>query len=244
MVEDGKQQFTSIECSIVEAVGEAGTDLAVDFAEMGIDRLLETGKDLPVVGTIRALLQAATGIRDQMFAKKVLNFLLGTKPISRKQRECFLRKVASSKRRRKLGETLMLLLERAESYEKARLLGTVFAAFVKEKLTAEEMLTIARMVDAVDIDDLRAWLSDGPIWDESLCWRLSSIGILGAPRVEVEAPRETTNTVRGVRPKKPKTQVKFGRHGNWPTVLGEALLVLFKDPMYSGPPLGWGDSSQ
>lgn len=145
--------------SLIESVSQAGAvDVAADVGELALDSVLDVGllKDVPVFGWLVKFYGAFRTVRDQLFLKKVASFLHGTRSASQEVRDRFRKKMkADPAFRRKVGECLILLLERHDHFDKSSILGKVFTAYMRGEIEYEAFLRIATSVDRVPITDLR-----------------------------------------------------------------------------------------
>jgi hypothetical protein len=101
-------------------------NVTIELAEVGIDTVLKEGilKDVPIIGLFSSIYRGALQIRDQIFLKKLLHFLSAVKDIPPEQRERMFQKLEEEGHGRKsVGENMLLILDRVDSYNKARLLG-------------------------------------------------------------------------------------------------------------------------
>ena len=120
----------SPEVSIMDSVARAElTEIAVDFAELTIDALLDNEllQAIPIVGTVARLYRSSVSIRDGLFLRKVLLFLKEFDDIPKEDRERFVEELdASEGTRAKAGAALMLLLDRLDDVDKPQLIGRLF----------------------------------------------------------------------------------------------------------------------
>ncbi|MCK4542964.1 MAG: hypothetical protein KAU17_12075 [Spirochaetales bacterium] len=129
-------------------------------AEYALDSILETDelKQIPVFGTLIKLASAASSIRDRLFAKKIYKFLAAIKDIPAEKRQEFIRNIESKRcGRRRLGETILLLLEKLDDMEKPELIGKVFHKCIIGEIPYKTALRLCAIIDRVyfpDLDDL------------------------------------------------------------------------------------------
>jgi hypothetical protein len=112
-------------------------DLVADYAELGLDRLLEEGilRELPGVKTFIGLIRTYRTARDHLFFKKIKRFAESLDACSDEQREDFARRTDEDpKYRERVTDSLLLLLEQLDDVEKAVLLARAFTAFVRGDL--------------------------------------------------------------------------------------------------------------
>lgn len=114
----------------------------------------EVLKDIPFVGTAVKLCKAANTIRDRVFAAKLQKFIMGLEcdpEIAAKWRA----KVDESpEKAAKVGETLLLVLDRLIDLHKAELLAIIFVAYVDNVIDLEDLRRIAQAIDVAYFDDL------------------------------------------------------------------------------------------
>lgn len=145
--------------SLVESVSKAGAgDIAADAAEIALDSILDEGllEEVPVFGWLKKSYNIVGTVRDRIFLKKVANFLAGTRNMSEEHRSQFSERIkCESDYAKKVGESLVLLLERQEDFEKALILGKVFSRYVCGHIKYEKFLKLAKSIELVFIGDLR-----------------------------------------------------------------------------------------
>ncbi len=127
-----------LENSLIESIARTDLkDVATQFAEVGLDSVLDDGvvREIPIIGTIVSAASAVITIRDRLFAKKLLRFLenLDDVPVDERQAQ-ITRLASSSKERKRVGETLLLLLDRLNDMEKPALLARAFQAFLNGRI--------------------------------------------------------------------------------------------------------------
>jgi hypothetical protein len=161
----------SLEESLVKAIADPGVDIVTDGAEVVLDQLLADGvlREIPVVGTLVKLGKVGLGIRDYLFIRKLARFLVKLRDIPKDERERFVRALSEPGARRQVGETLLLLLDRADDVRKAELLAVAMKWHVRERI---DLQTFRELSTAID----RCFVSD-----------LATLGTLGVnPRVQPE----------------------------------------------------------
>jgi len=130
-------------------------------AELGIDAILDDGvlRDVPIVSTILGITKTATNIRDLLLTKKILRFLNELNKVPLYERKKFFNDhLQDKKERQKTGEKILLLLERHEELEKSSIIGTLFAAYIQERLNTKEFDYLAHSVDKCAMSDMKTLL--------------------------------------------------------------------------------------
>lgn len=98
----------------------------------------------------------AGAIRERIFLKKVANFLAGTSNVSESERARFQTDIQTDACfSRKVGEGLVLLLDRQEDFDKAFILGKAFSRYMRGHIRYEQFLKMAKSIDLAYIGDLK-----------------------------------------------------------------------------------------
>jgi hypothetical protein len=143
---------------LVRSVWSGGiSDIAFDAGEILLDSALDEGllRDIPVFSWIAKTYGLVNTVRERIFLQKIFRFLQGVQATTAEERRAFAERVeADPGYQRKVGEGLLLLLDRHESVDKAELLGKVFAAFVRNEISHGEFERYAFIIDRQYIRDL------------------------------------------------------------------------------------------
>lgn len=142
----------SPEAELLQSIGSPSIkELSADLVEAILDQSVGDGliKDIPILGSLAKLQTAFGAVRDHIFTKKVAYFLLALAKVPDEQRTNFLTSVAKRGEERKVGETLLVLIDRLDNYDRAELLAKVFASFINERLTMDEFRRLARVVEQI-----------------------------------------------------------------------------------------------
>ena len=150
--------MTEIENSLEATIETSDLEnIDVNLAEVAIDSILKDGalKDLPIVGTIVGLSKFGFKLRENIFLKKVLKFLFELKSISQEKRQKFLKRIeASEDYNNKVGEALILILDKLVDLEKPQLIGKLFASCIREEIDYKTFLKLSYLVDNLFLPDL------------------------------------------------------------------------------------------
>ena len=112
-------------------------------------------QEIPVLGTFLKMARALKSIPNILFARKVQSFL-GAVNSNPEIKEKVLRKVITSEEeRRQAGEAVLFSLERADSLEKASIIGWMYSKYLIGELDLNLFRRLARAVDFAFVDDLR-----------------------------------------------------------------------------------------
>ncbi len=151
---------------IVDGTVDANlASIATDVAELGLDTLLDEGflKDLPAIGLIIKSLHFTKNIKDRLFVAKVAKFLMALKDTSEKDKNLFRKRISKDLAfKKKVGETLLLILDRLDDLNKPEIVARVFQAFMANKISYSEFRRLASAIDIAFLDDLLALLEEKP----------------------------------------------------------------------------------
>lgn len=150
----------NIGTSLLEsALSNGAAEIAMDVADLALDAALDEGvlKDVPVFGWLLKAHGVANTVRERIFLSKVAKFLQAAATISDSDRVKFQEKIAADPEFcRKVGENLVLLLDRQDNMDKARILGKVFSGYLRGVIVYDSFLKIASAVDRALISDLKS----------------------------------------------------------------------------------------
>jgi hypothetical protein len=155
--------------TIIEGVvkSDPAQDLGLELGEIGLDQLLDEGvwRDVPALSTVVGIVKTIGNIRDRLFVKKVASFLLACPKFTESEREGFAREhLSDPKKTKKLGDTLVLILDRLDDLEKPLMLTKVFTALVRRKISSTVFRRLAVALDLGFKDDLTS-LAGKPFLD-------------------------------------------------------------------------------
>ncbi|WP_230373363.1 hypothetical protein [Leptospira interrogans] len=119
------------------------------ITESLIDSILGSGfiKDIPILGTLSGLIKSALNIRDYLFARKVIRFMIQLKDISEDDITGFIQAISENpKEKRKVGISLLPILEKVDEEQKADLIGFLFVKMLKGKIEYELYLRFSTAI--------------------------------------------------------------------------------------------------
>lgn len=134
------------------SLGDALTDAADHALKWQLDNPVV--QQIPVLKSVFDIAKVGMDIQQLLFSKRVVAFLGELKDTSTTQRQAFIAKHANDKGHRKLGETIISLLARAENAEKARLMGLITAAAIQGSVALDKAMRLCAMVDRAYLEDL------------------------------------------------------------------------------------------
>lgn len=145
----------SIDGMLVESIKCGGlSGILQEYAELGIDRIIDDGllKDVPIVGTLTGMFKTIGSIRDRQYLKKLISFLKHVDETTLEQRESFIRENCQDAK--KFEEAILLMLEIADRYEKASLMGKIFKASFQGQISCRDAIKLSSMVNRAFWEDI------------------------------------------------------------------------------------------
>lgn len=127
-------------------------DVAAGIGEVVLDSVLNEGvlRDVPALGSAVGLARAVGTMRDHYFLKKVAGFL-GPFSDPRDRAEFATRIEADGKERAKVGENLVLLLERLDDMRKPEMIGRIYLAYIRGRIGWRDLQLLTAAVDRLHL---------------------------------------------------------------------------------------------
>ena len=159
-------------------------------------------QNLPFVGSIKGLANVGIAIRDYIFAKKAIGFLIISKEIDEEKRKKFTEKILTNKNyRTSLGETYIEFIEKAQNIENAEQIAYLSNACINGHISYEDFLRCSRIVLTISCNSIRDFVTLEEIPEESLdellysgLYRISvtptSIQVKDAEQIKAEAEQK------------------------------------------------------
>ncbi|SRR6266498_1213947 len=141
------------------ACNSEATDLAMELGEIGMNALLDDCilKEIPVLKSIIACRKTWEAIHDQLFLRKVAGFLTACPKFTDAEKDTFARDhLSDRKKTSRLGDALVLILDKLDDLEKPELLAKAFTALVRGRISLENFRRLGAAIDIGFIEDLRA----------------------------------------------------------------------------------------
>lgn len=157
-----------------------GLEIFADLAEAGLDQAFADGflRDVPVLGTAYKIAMLGKSISDRIFVTKLARFLRAIQDIPKEEIEAFCRRVDEGfVTIQKLGEAVVLAINRIDDMDKLPILGLVFRAYVGGAITYEQFRGIYAAIDSAVTSDLIAFCTSGATTDDPSFSRLSNSGL-------------------------------------------------------------------
>lgn len=194
--------------SILDSIGKENLgEYTKDIIELGVDSVLKDGilKDLPAIGTLINISKLGVSIRDGILGKKILRFLEQVDNIGYYERKEFIEDISFDRKFRiRVGESLILLLEKMDDLEKPSIMGRLFNSNIKKEIDYEMFLRLSSIVvrsfspDLVALKDYSTGINISSIAMENL----ANQGLL---TVTIQKRNEAEKTILGIQDKEINT---------------------------------------
>jgi len=136
--------------SLIESIGnDTLKSITKDYGELILDSLTsdETIKSIPIISTLQNLRKAGINLRDNILLKKILQFLSETESLGYREKKEFEDNVNhNSKYRTKVGEQLIIYLEKIDDFEKPIIIGKLFKNVVSNNIDYDTFLRLSSIV--------------------------------------------------------------------------------------------------
>lgn len=133
-------------------------ELVADIAEFTIDQLLDDSflKEIPVVEWVVKAKSIYHSMSDRILLAKLVRLLLSLSGMTKEEKENWERKnIKNEKDKKRIGEKLLLLVDKYTDLEKAEILGEVFKACIRGALNSQDVFDIGDAVEKCRLNDLR-----------------------------------------------------------------------------------------
>lgn len=131
----------------------ASDDIADGLALL-TDTAFEIAGFIPGVGKVLEGARIFTSMRDRVYLNKVARFLREFDSISAERRNAFFSSFRSHEDLERFGETVLLLLERADEIDKPSVIGRLHRAAAFDELTLETAQRLSAIVNRAYMADL------------------------------------------------------------------------------------------
>lgn len=148
---------TSLGRALATSIASAETvDALALVADVGIDAAISSGAfdGVPIVGIATGLFRAGRHVRDELFVRKIARFLAGLSGATPEKRQRFLEDLRAKEKTTEFGETILLILDRIDDATKPIIIGRLMAAHVESKLTYNQAIRLAAIVNRCYAPDL------------------------------------------------------------------------------------------
>jgi len=150
----------NISDNLAVTVAETGyLELPAEILDFSLDQVLDEGilKDIPCVGWIAKGVSIGRSISDRMLHHKILRFLIALERTGEGSKESFRKKIQDDKNfKRKVGEHLLLLIDKIDAFEKASILARCFDHFLTGDIEYDYFVDLSHVIERAPLSDLKA----------------------------------------------------------------------------------------
>lgn len=132
-----------------------------DALEVALDAILQDGilRDFPVINMITGTAKMILSFKDKILVRKLASFLFELQDITDKEREEFIHNMDKNQNeQRKVGENLIMLIERLDDLDKPALIAKIFKAYLRHDINYHQFLRFASVIDQIIMLDLKNFL--------------------------------------------------------------------------------------
>lgn len=143
------------------------TDVVEDVLENIIDRNVNDGliKDIPIIGTLVGIIQTTQNISNYLFLRKITAFISKIKDVPPAKRKRVIQAIDNSgKYREKVGITLLSIIDKCDSSEKAEYIAVLFNAFLKKEIPYECFMYGSYIIQRSYLDDFKDFIESVDTW--------------------------------------------------------------------------------
>lgn len=133
-------------------------DVGTDIVESGIDKFLNNDlvTAIPVLKTLHGVYQAAESISNQIFVKKLLMFVIEIHKTDMQDRMDMVKHLENEPEyANKVGERIIEILDRVDSYKKPKMIAVVFAAYARKEIDYETLCRLNGAIDKLNHYDMK-----------------------------------------------------------------------------------------
>jgi hypothetical protein len=133
-------------------------DLAIELGEFEIGALLDEDvlKEIPIIKSVIACRKTWAAIQDQLFLRKVANFLRACPKFTQVEKENFLDKhLKNPKDAKHLGNTIVLVLDKFDDFDKPAMYTKLFAAHVRVRIDYDNFRRLGAAINSAFVGDLK-----------------------------------------------------------------------------------------
>ena len=156
-------------------------ELALDIAETSIDCILDEGilHDIPLIGIAYKCARIGYSISDRIFMAKIVRFVEALDQISPDEKEEFRKKIEEDpEMQKRVGESLVLILNKFDDLKKPQMLTIAFRAFIRGEINYEQFRRICVAIDICLISDLEKFSIPDYSRDQTLLEHLNGTGLV------------------------------------------------------------------
>lgn len=155
----------SLALSFSNSLTEEVAGIAGEYAEIGLDALVEDGlfRDIPLISTAVSVYRMGKSIRERHHIAKLISFLneINKGVAGEEKREEYREKFASNEKfRNQELEYILILIDRYISFDKPQMLAKLYLAYLDGIIIWEEFTMYAEVIDRFLLLDCRMLVSE------------------------------------------------------------------------------------
>ena len=149
------EKVRKLDATMLDTLKTDLSGVSADYLELGLDSILDDGllKDIPVVNSIISLYKTGVNLRERFLIKKLLVFLTSLSDTAIEDRIEFIRK--HEKESAKIGEELIILLDRLDHVNKPEYVAKLFKHYLNEEISLIIYRRLCQIIDKCFIEDLK-----------------------------------------------------------------------------------------
>jgi hypothetical protein len=147
-----ENKLTQSIVSIAKDTGEALLDNTPDFLALFKDCPIL--KDIPALNIGYSLVQSYYSIRDQLFYKKLEEFIHNLGAITEDEKNNFINEMNDEKFKSKVGENLLLIIDKLDDMNKPKIISKLFREYIRLHITYDEFIRLSHVVQSCPINAL------------------------------------------------------------------------------------------
>ncbi len=164
-------KIKSVITSFIDTLAKSNlADVSIDLIENVVDKNIsnEIIKDIPIINSLVGIVQTTQSISNYLFLRKITAFMLKIKDISPLKRDKAIKRIEESgKYRENVGVTLLSIIDKCESVDKAEYIAILFRAFLKDDITYECFRYGSHIIQRTFFDDFREFVYSDDTWKMS-----------------------------------------------------------------------------
>ena len=148
----------NISNSLVDTIKDSKSlTIASDSIGLSFDNIIsnELIQEIPIINRTINIYKGVLSIRDQLFIIKLLKFLYSLNSVSNEKREEFVDKISKDTEfKQKLGEHVILILDKLNDVDKAKIIGKLFSLYIEEKISFHNFKRLSAGIDIIALEDI------------------------------------------------------------------------------------------
>ncbi|HCY74338.1 MAG TPA: hypothetical protein DHV28_00320 [Ignavibacteriales bacterium] len=131
-------------------------EIFTDLTDFSFDQILDSPlNEFPIIKNFISVAKFGISVRDKFLINKILRFLKYLPKNNDESRAKFKNKIQSDPEySKKIGEHLIIILDRYDHLTKAEYLSKIFSAYLNEKINQQSFMRLSTAIEKVFIEDL------------------------------------------------------------------------------------------